>query len=107
MVNRLLAVLLIVLAVIPFTAPFAAYDTGGSFDASSSAAWSEPGSNSIDGDSTARVDISFPNARIGGSATTRVLTTVTTAVDARNLLRPLASTNATGTVFALSSTLRI
>jgi hypothetical protein len=107
MVNRLLAVLLIVLAIVPFTEPFAAYDTASSFDASSTAAWSEPGSNLIDGDSTARIDIVFGNPRIESSATARGLATVTLTFTNSSLLRPLTSTNATGTLFALSSTLRI
>ena len=106
MVKRLLAIALISLALIPFTAPFAAYDAGNQFDASSSAVWNEAAPTSIDVDSVARVDTIFPNMRTGCPAVLSVPATDALPPRTSDSLRPLPAIT-TASSFALSTTLRI
>ena len=106
MVKRLLAILLIVLAVIPFTAPFAVYDTDSSFDASTSAAWCPAGSTAIEVESSARVDTVFPDLRIGCLVVTRVMAAGALIRSTTHPLRPLAL-NPSRSFSALAPTLRI
>jgi hypothetical protein len=106
MVKRLLAIALISLALIPFTAPFAAYDAGNQFDASSSAVWNEAGPTSIDVDSVARVDTIFPNLRTGCPAIPTAPATYALVPGTSDPLRPL-SVVTSYSFFALSTTLRI
>lgn len=106
MVKRLLAIALISLALIPFTAPFAAYDAGNQFDASSSAGWNEAGPTSIDVDSVARVDTVFPNMRTGCPAIAGVPVTYVLTSRTSDSLRPL-SVITSPSFFPLSTTLRI
>jgi hypothetical protein len=106
MVKRLLAIALISLALIPFTAPFAAYDPGTQFDASSSAIWDEAGPTSIDVDSMARVDTIFPNMRTGCPAIACMPATYALIPGTTDSPRP-SSVVTTLSFFALSTTLRI
>jgi hypothetical protein len=106
MVKQLLAIALISLAMIPFTAPFAACDAGSQFDASSSAVCNEAGPTSIDVDSVARVDAVFPNMRTGCPAIPSVPETSAVTSRTSDSLRPL-STLTNPSFFGFSPILRI
>lgn len=106
MVKRLLAIALISLAMIPFTAPFAAYDAGDQFDASCAAVWNEAAPTSIDVDSLARVDTVFPHMRTGCPAVASAPATDAWPPTTSDPLRPLSVIN-NPTLSALSPTLRI
>jgi hypothetical protein len=97
---------LAVLAVIPFTAPFAVYDTDSSFDASTSAAWRPAGSTAIEVESSTRVDTVFPDSRIGSLVVASVTAADALLRSTTNPLRPL-TLNPNRSLSALAPALRI